>query len=406
MPAEFPADDSLLGSPLKTVFTHHLGERLHVVTFARPSPAVATLALSVHRAGGVLNVLGARDDVLPVPAALNFHEGLRPDLDFKFAYGQVDGVAEKELGYRQVIFKRMLFVWRLASQLPPHDLVLYVDGEDVFFQRHLDVLLASWRDLMGGVSTGREAVLFMGCPDCGSRFHGHREITYPIPGSPRGVKRAAACARWRGKQPNGTLPFLDSGGYLGRAHMVREVLRDALTLAWAGLDFFCMSALTVAGIRLGPSKLRVDTEARLFYSVVPRRRFDTLANFTPEVGRPLCARGYFDRLGEPPPFLPTGSTPAVLHFAGGSKWYWLKRCHAMLREHFVEELAEAAKKGRLPVVRMCHFSDFNCEPCTEEVPDCSCIACQSLEDTFAYIDVDRRDVLRMQFEAVRQIVES
>lgn len=391
----------ILGGQLSTIFTYHAGERLHVVTFAKPSPSVASLALSVHRSGGVLNVVGARDDILPSPEEFNIHEGVRPDMDFKFAYGgDRDGKSQKELGYRQILFKRMLFLWRLSLQLPPQDLLLYVDGEDVVFQRNFSSMLAAWRRVVHGSEVGREPVIFAGCPDCGARFQGHPDIVYPVPGSPRGIKRAEACARWRRAQPHGTLPFLDSGGYLGRAHMVSRVLQDALAMAWAGLDYICMSTLHIAGIRLGPTKLRVDTEASLFYTAVPRGSFVSLQNFTPEVARPLCGPNYFDSRGQPPVYLPTGEIPSVLHFAGGSKWYWLQDCHSAIRKQFRNELSRA-RSARSFAVRYCYFSDTHCEPCREEEPGCKCATCESTGEAFLLWDVDRMDLKRMPLSSLR-----
>lgn len=407
--------------PEATLFSQHLGERLHLTTFARPSKYVANLALSVQRAGGVLNVLGARDDVSPVPPEFKIDDTFRRDLDFKFAYGQRDGKEEKELGYRRILFKRLLFLWRLAGQLPPTDLLLYVDGDDVLFQRPLNDVVAAWRGLVGEAAFGEEPVVFMGYPSCSGRFDGdHRRALYPIAESSRGLRGAEACARWRFVQPNGTLPFLDSGGYLGRASMVRLVLEDALELARQGVDYICMSALTVTGIRLGPRRLRVDSEAKLFYSVRPMG-YDTWKNWTPEVARPFCGPSYFDAAGLPPAFAPTGATPAVLHFVGPSKWYWLNACVEAFKQRRRLELEGLV--GGLPVAegtraaaladsgtkvaadgfakssgQFCHFTA--CAPSAEGNEDCIGMACENTEGIFMYFDVDRGVAQQMPFAAL------
>lgn len=416
--------EDLLGPPLATAFSHHLGERLHLVTFARPSKYVMNLALSVQRSGGVLNVLGSQNDVDPVPAEFEINDAFRRDVDFKFAYGQHEGKENKERGYRRILFKRLLFLWRLAVQLPPQDLLLFVDGDDVLFQRPLDDMVASWHGMVSDAPQGREPVIFMGYPDCGGRFDGdHRDVVYPLPWSQRGVRGAASCARWLAAQPSGTLPFLDSGGYLGRASMVRTVLQDAMEFARLGLDYICMSTLTVTGIRLGPSRLRVDSEARLFYSLKPFRKFDKFSNWTPEVARPLCDPSYFDIMGRPPPFTPTGETPAVLHFVGQSKWYWLNSCISAFSERRRLELiglgtvglggvdgaGDAAGVAAAGAVaggfanasgRFCFFSDSQCEPCSNGLTDCPCASCQTTQDVFVYHDVDRNLMQHFSFAAV------
>jgi len=86
-----------------------------------------------------------------------------------------------------------------------------------------------------------------------------------------------------------------------------------------------MTSMHAVGLRF-PEQLRIDTEARLFYSIVPRRRRDSHENWTVELARPLCEPGYFDASGRPPPHSVTGETPAVLHFVGPAKWYHLNRC--------------------------------------------------------------------------------
>lgn len=381
------------GGPLSTVFTRHLGYRVHIATFARPSKYLLHLALSVQRSGGALNVLGARDDLAPVPPEFIISDAVGVAHNHTFAYGQLDGKEQKELGYRRILFKRLLFLWRLAKQLPPKDLLLYVDGNDVLFQRPVSSAVSTWQELVAADTKGNEAVIFMGYPECGGRFDKDlKHVLYPLgpAASTRGfVRGGAACARWRAAQPRGSFPFLDSGGYLGRAGAVLEVLEDALELARLGLDYICMSALTVAGIRLGPSRLRVDAEAALFYSLRPADH-GNFGNWTPETARRLCEPGYFDSHGLPPAMTLTGETPTVLHFVGPSKWYFLHRCMGAFLEQRRAELAGGVSVSPFAGLEgaFCRFStasDAGGEP--EEV-------CEGTWGTFVYFDVDRKQLIK------------
>lgn len=380
-----------------TLFSQHLGERLHVATFARPSKYVLHLAMSVQRAGGVLNVLGARDDIKPVPAEFQINDDFRKEINFAFAYGAEDGSRHKELGYRRILFKRLLFLWRLAKTLPPSDVLLYVDGDDVLFQRPLDDVVATWRDMVGAAPRGGEPVIFMGYPHCAGRFDGdHARVRYPLRNSERGLLGAAGCARWRSAQLRGTLPFLDSGGYIGRASMVREVLEEALEFARLGLDYICMSTLTVAGIRLGTKKMFVDTEARLFWAVRPIHK--NFSNYTPAVDRPLCTPEYFDLEGSPAAFTPTGHTPSVLHFVGPAKWYWLSGCMDGFRARRRLELERGfSGAAARDVSSACSFLfDEACHgQCAEGIfaGKCACYSCSELYRTYGWYDVDRDNFL-------------
>mmetsp|Transcript_4881 Transcript_4881/g.16075 ORF Transcript_4881/g.16075 Transcript_4881/m.16075 type:complete len:406 (-) Transcript_4881:9-1226(-) len=376
---------------------------------------VLHLAMSLQRAGGVLNVLGARDDVRPVPAEFQIDDNFRKDINFKFSYADKDGNTHKELGYRRILFKRLLFLWRLARSLPPNDLLMYVDGDDVLFQRPLDDVVATWKDMVSDSPHWQEPVIFMGLPGCSGRFSGdHASVRYPLKNSKKGLLGAAACARWRIAQHRGTLPFLDSGGYLGRAHRVKEVLEDAMEFARLGLDYICMSTLTVTGIRLGPSKLRIDTEARLFWSVRPLQS-SNWGNWTPEATRPFCGPGYFDSEGRPAAFAPTGQTPAVLHFVGPSKWYWLKDCMDSLRQQ--RRLEWEAGGGDGPASRavasFCSFQFGAACPGAECTPlpglpqaqDCACFTCDNAHGNFLYYDLDREQYMTFDLQAFLDLAD-
>ena len=67
----------------------------------------------------------------------------------------------QELGYRRILFKRLLFLWRLARQLPPSDLLMYVDGNDVLFQRPVDSAVKAWQELVAGDPPGDEPVMIV-----------------------------------------------------------------------------------------------------------------------------------------------------------------------------------------------------------------------------------------------------
>jgi len=282
-----------------------------------------------------------------------------------------------------------------------------VDGNDVLVQLPLDDIVDSWQTLVSDTfPDSQPPVIFMGYPSCGGRFdHDHRKILYPLHGN-QVLPGAAACARWRAKQPSGTFPFLDSGGYMGTAAAVRIALEEALEFARLGLDYICMSTLTVAGIKLGPSKLRVDKDAKIFYSLRPHDH-GNFGNWTPELARELCGESYFDEHGLPPAHSVTGHPPAVLHFVGPSKWYFLKPCMKAFESRRRLELdsfqhGQAAQAGGFAndSGTFCYFQADPCPQCTQ--PGCMCESCSETSGHFAYYDVDRSELRTIPFAAVLQ----
>lgn len=331
---------------MRTLATVHGGPtetyRLHTVTFASANKYLVHLALSVQRAGGFLNVLGTLVDKQPLPADIGLDtQGLEGYLGF--------GRVEAETDYRLVLFKRLWWMRALAAKLPPDDLLLYIDGHDVLFQGNIASVLHGYERLVSSEPKGLEGgpVIFMGLPDCRGRFAGRRAaLRYPLGkvgadrSGPRTVLGAQACSQWRKVQRKGLMPFVDTGGYIGRASSVLAVLDEAIAIARTGIDLICMTLLHIVGLDR-PDLVKVDTEANIFYAVRPLFPNEVEGNFTPHFARPLCGPNHFDALsGEPPAHVITGTTPAIVHFVGHAKWYHLTRCiKAFARQHLHELVA-------------------------------------------------------------------
>lgn len=387
----------------RTFFTEHLGYRVHVVTYASVNRFLLHLALSVQRSGGFLNVLGTESDAVAVPREYHLDLSIRGEHNFTFAYR---GKENPELDYRRILFKRLYYMWTLVKAIPDDDVVVYVDGHDVLFQRPLDSLVESWQQLTAEHESSQEPVMFMGYPWCRNRFHGRQmDVAYPLEDGGHFLG-AHACNTWRKHQARGTLPFLDTGGYMGRASAIRDLLHDAAGLARQRLDYICMTSMHAVGIRK-PQQLRVDTEARLFYSILPRRPGGSLQNWTVELERPLCKEGYFDADGQPPAHSVTGETPAVLHFVGPAKWYYLNSCvKAFLQQVRHEMNSEHQSRRQHPTasVSSCRYgTGIECNlqdaRCAEAVGS----ECVTFEGSIGYQDVDRGDVTT--FPLSRDIVD-
>lgn len=464
--------DAWTESDSTPVFTIHRGFRVYVVAFARSNAHLLHLSLSVQRCGGLLNVIGARDDVLPIPEEFKIDDALRPDLDFRWYGYDKEGNYEKERSYRKILFKRLLFVWRFASLLAPEDIIINIDGNDVLFQRPLDEIVPVWQELASGpawmcyhyvVSAGEsndwcaavgvrdgweyaynggvgspggvaysggvrcsengapcwccrrqsktvtppfsEAVVLAGLPTCWGFPSEHAHVRYPL-NDGETMLGSEGCNRWRSQGRRGTLPFLDSGGYMGRAAAIKRMLDVALDLARQGLDYICMTTLHVAGLRLGPSSVKIDSEARIFYSLKPTGPFNTFANWTPELSRPLCESGYFDRFGRPPAHARTGRTPGIVHFVGPAKWLHLSRCADTFLERRILELDAGSVSAVTPASPGFAGHAFPlCRPCPICVQGewCLCFACYNMSGMFGYFDMDRSELISWPLNELSRI---
>eukprot|EP00933_Yihiella_yeosuensis_P030004 TRINITY_DN23682_c0_g1_i1.p1 TRINITY_DN23682_c0_g1~~TRINITY_DN23682_c0_g1_i1.p1 ORF type:complete len:451 (-),score=50.29 TRINITY_DN23682_c0_g1_i1:63-1415(-) len=355
--------------------------QLHVIAFGQMSEVTAMLSNSViHFLGTPLLHFGQHRDHEPLPFV-----------------GEADGWGR---GGAVHLIRKLLLTREVLDVLPPEDFVVYLDATDTLVQRWSkgDVLMA-YRTLVERIakergisySDGWEPVVFAGQQHChpfetwasinvqnAEQGNLSRETDWNTGFTSKVYGKTGMGVRMEGgrevcsritadMQPGSdTLPFLDSGAWMGRVLSARRLFGIVAGVANSERAVHCMEALKVTQAWY-PELIVIDTETELFWTtelqlgaedgyVHDEHPAVTMVKETTE--RTLCVlwtynteeapqNGYWHRVTHmPPPLRTTGNTPFFLHFAGPSKSNVGRLCMAAYLGQFIKTQDE--KEWDLP----------------------------------------------------------
>ncbi|CAE8650577.1 unnamed protein product [Polarella glacialis] len=260
--------------------------QLHAMAFGRMSEGTAILAHSVLRSFGTpLLLFGSHRD--------------REDLPYSGSFFYNDSSGQTELqGMAEFLIRKLLLTKELLDVLPPEDYVVYLDATDTLVQRgSRGDLLAAYtavaeRHVLDaaraggpGWSSSREPAVFAGLQNChplqvwsdenlelseaGKPWrevawsNSTRQRVYGFSGKGpilRGGEEVCARSRF-----SGSLPYIDSGAWMGRVAGARHLFGLVAGAAFAEKAWHCMEALNLLQAWF-PGLLVVDTEAEMFWT--------------------------------------------------------------------------------------------------------------------------------------------
>ena len=326
-----------------------------------------------------------------------------PDPKRAGRWGQLERKAIK--GTDPGKLKKVWFLGALLSRaaplgMRPHDLILFVDAFDVLVQRPLAQLPAAYEAFRRRRRLPLDAVVTMGESNCwpwpqGAAAVGRRRTrglsmdymanaSVEVRGRPRGggsepwehdweqtadsdeggggdepttdlassrlLPATSVCAELRRRSGHGTWLHPNAGAFVSTLRGARALLEQLRLLAKQG-HFEDQAMLGLALLQQPQGAIAVDVNASLFSS-----QYAYNANLWE---RPACFADYFDRDGQPPQQLSTGTAPFAMHFNGPSGRYRLGWCVAVL-QHRTRAAAGPqylidvdADEQRVPLPRYC-----------------------------------------------------
>lgn len=322
--------------------------RLHVLTFAdRPNVYLHALAAAVvhHNGGEPLYVLGLSGRRTPMADAAN---------PWNISRKAISGTDPGKL-------KKLWFVGALTNDarrlerlgFAERDVLLFLDAFDCIVQRPLVSFVPSFEAFVRSRSQeadASDALVLLAEHSCwpwplpgvskkgrprgvsmdymaGSHFdvfemHAREQASAP-PGlmsarRRRTVEASQMCAELRERAGAGSLwEYPNSGVFAGSVKAVRESLRRVRGLVLRG-HFEDQGMFGLAMLEHERGAILVDGNATLFAS-----QYAYNPNWW---ARPACFHDYFDRRGQPPMNVLTGTTPFALHFNGPAGRHRLGWC--------------------------------------------------------------------------------
>lgn len=326
-----------------------LGKRpVHVYTFSDivPHPGLCALAEATWELGGILRVLG----LSKTPGYILIH-GHSPTLKF-------------------LMLQDMLEFDVSIGRVQPNDLVIFVDGHDVYLQRPLRELVEEYEKFPGS------PFLISGERNCWPWPHTDPSHGEWDPGMDVQAGMSWTVNRWLRLEPkdfchlvvkDGPYPFPNIGSSMGPVSRMLEVLKRNNRFV-IDEDVNDQGAMWLVIFRHAEElNIQIDQHARVFMNM--------LAYPPGEFEREPCA-GWFDqqtpgsrvssgRARGPPRNRRTNTTPSILHFNGPSHEddRWLECYHAFTEEFRAlgrgQALFDVDHNVMLSLDSICDYSWYN-----------------------------------------------